>query len=59
MTNQYYKIIHETSLKIDGKVYEVQDWNISLDKFLKQNIGKEIYIYAPSMTTDTIKAIVK
>jgi hypothetical protein len=59
MTNQYYKVIYEPLLEINGIIYQVQSYNISLDEFLKQNIGKEMYIYAPSMTTDTIRAIVK
>jgi hypothetical protein len=59
MANQHYKIINTTSLELDGREYMVQNTNLNLEEFLKENYGKELYIYAPSITTDDINAIVK
>jgi type IV secretory pathway VirB6-like protein len=59
MANQHYKLINEPVFEIDGKLYQTQTWNLNLEQFLIQNAGKEIYIYAPSVETNQIRAIVK
>jgi glutathione peroxidase-family protein len=59
MANQHYKLINEPVFEIDGKLYQTQTWNLNLEKFLIENAGKEIYIYAPSVDTAQIRAIVK
>ena len=59
MANQYYKLIDELMLEIDGTIYQTKVYNLNLEKFLIENTGKKLYIYAPSVTTNNIRAIVK
>lgn len=59
MANQYYTIIDTLLLELDGKTFEVIEWECNLEEFLKNNSGKQLYIYGPSMTSNKIKAIVK
>lgn len=58
MANQFYTLIESTELEISEGLFEVKDYNVSLEDFLIQNAGKELYIYAPSVTTKNIQAIV-
>ncbi len=58
MANKYYELITETELKIDGKVYQVQNFNLSLKDFLDQYSDKKLYIYKPSIETNRIMGIV-
>jgi hypothetical protein len=58
MANQYYKLIQNPFMEIDGKFYMTSDWNLNLKQFLLQNAGKEIYILESSITTNKIRAIV-
>ena len=58
MANQYYELIPTPTYEIDGKVRLVETWNMDLGAFLKQNAGKKIYIYEPTLTTNKIRAIV-
>ena len=58
MANQYYELIPTPTYEIDGKVRLVETWNMDLGTFLKQNSGKKIYIYEPTITTNKIRAIV-
>jgi len=58
MANQYYKLIQNPVMEIDGKFYMTSDWNLNLKQFLLQNAGKEIYILESSITTNKIRAIV-
>ncbi len=59
MANQHYKLIDEPTLEIDGTIYQTEVYNLNLEKFLVEKAGKELYIYAPSVTTNNIRAIVK
>jgi glutathione peroxidase-family protein len=59
MANQHYKLIEEPIFEIDGTIYQTEVYNLNLEKFLVENAGKELYIYAPSVTTNNIRAIVK
>lgn len=59
MANQHYTLIDKPVIEIDGKSYIANDWNLSLEQFLIQNAGKEIYILESSITTNQIRAIVK
>ena len=58
MANQYYKLIQNPVMEINGKFYMTSDWNLNLKQFLLQNAGKEIYILESSITTNKIRAIV-
>jgi cell shape-determining protein MreC len=58
MANQEYKLINDSTIQINENVYVVEDWNMNLEKFLKHNAGKQIYIYQPSILTENIRAIV-
>jgi hypothetical protein len=58
MANQYYELIPTPTYEIDGKVRLVETWNMDLGTFLNQNVGKKIYIYEPTITTNKIRAIV-
>jgi hypothetical protein len=58
MANQYYELILTPTYEIDGKVRLVETWNMDLGTFLKQNAGKKIFIYEPTITTNKIRAIV-
>jgi hypothetical protein len=58
MANQYYELISSPVVEIEGKTRVVQDWNMDLGTFLNQNVGKKIFIYEPSVTTNKIRAIV-
>lgn len=58
MANQYYKLIQNPFMEIDGKFYMTSNWNLNLKQFLLQNAGKEIYILESSITTNKIRAIV-
>ena len=46
-------------MKTDDISYIANDWNLSLEQFLIQNAGKQIYILESSITTNQIRAIVK
>jgi hypothetical protein len=59
MANQHYKLIEEPQILIDDYLYVCEEWDMDLKEFLKKNAGKEIYIYAPSITTNQIIGIVK
>ena len=59
MANQHYKLIDTPTFEIDGTIYQTEIYNLNLEKFLVENAGKELYIYAPSVTTNNIRAIVK
>jgi len=59
MANQHYTIIDKPMLEIGGTIYQTETYNLNLEKFLVENVGKEIYIYEPSITTNQIRAIVK
>ena len=59
MANQFYTLIETTELQIGEGLFEVKEYNVSLEDFLIQNAGKELYIYVPSITTNNIRAIVK
>lgn len=43
---------------IDGKQYFMQDYNDTLDNFLKRHENKLIYIKSDSLTSDSLRAIV-
>jgi hypothetical protein len=58
MANQYYELIPTPTYEIDGRVRLVETWNMDLGRFLKQNAGKRIFIYEPTITTNKIRAIV-
>ncbi len=58
MANKYYELITETELEIDGKVYQVQNFNLSLKDFLDHYSDKKLYIYRPSIETNRIMGIV-
>jgi hypothetical protein len=58
MANQYYELIQTPTYEIDGKLRLVETWNMDLGRFLKQNDGKRIFIYEPTITTNKIRAIV-
>ena len=59
MANQHYKLIDDLNLEIDGVMYEAKVYNLNLEKFLVENVGKELYIYIPTIETNQIRAIVK
>lgn len=59
MANQHYTIIEELQILIDDYLYICEEWDMNLEKFLVENAGKELYIYAPSITTNQIRGIVK
>ena len=59
MANQYYTLIDKPVMKTDDISYIANDWNLSLEQFLIQNAGKQIYILESSITTNQIRAIVK
>jgi hypothetical protein len=58
MANKYYEIINEPMKKIGERVYEVETFNLNLKDFLNTFSNKELYIYAPSIETTQIRAIV-
>ena len=58
MAQVSYKVINTPILEIDGVFHECSDWNMSFNDFIKQHAGKEIYIYAESLNTGRIRAIV-
>ena len=58
MANKYYELITETELEIDGKVHQVQNFNLSLKDFLETYYDKKLYIYRPSIETNRIMGIV-
>jgi hypothetical protein len=58
MANQHYEIITHPTMEIEGKVYVVESYNMSLEEFLNKNAGKEIYILENTILTETIRAIV-
>lgn len=59
MANQHYIILEEPQILIDDYLYVCEEWTMNLEKFLVENAGKELYIYGPSIGTDTISGIVK
>ena len=59
MANQHYTILEEPQILIDDYLYVCEEWDMNLEEFLVKNAGKELYIYAPSITTNQIRGIVK
>lgn len=58
MANKYYELITETELEIEGKVHQVQNFNLTLKDFLETYSDKKLYIYRPSIETNRIMGIV-
>jgi hypothetical protein len=58
MANQHYTILPMPFLEKNGERYELTDYNLSLEEFLNENFGKDIYIFEKSLTTSTIRAVV-
>jgi len=62
MANQYYKLINTPTLEINEVIYHIQEYPLTLEEFLVQNVGKDIYILSDSILNyldgKSIKAIV-
>ncbi len=58
MANQYYEVITNSTIELNGSVYTVETWQMNLEEFLNKNAGKEIYILESSIDTNNIRAIV-
>jgi hypothetical protein len=49
----------DTHVNIDGREYLMQTYNDTLDNFLKRNENKLIYIKSDSLTSNSLRAIVR
>ena len=58
MANKFYKLIDKPTTEIDGKVYVVETFNLTLKDFLETYFDKDLYIYEPSVVTNQIRAII-
>ena len=58
MANKHYNLINLPNHEINGVTYVCETWDVTLKEFLETHFDKEIYIYAPSLQTGPIKAIV-
>jgi hypothetical protein len=58
MANQFYTILPMPFLEKNGERYELTDYTLSLEEFLTENSGKDIYIFEESLATSTIRAVV-
>jgi len=58
MANKFYEIIDTPMMEIGERVYQVQTFNLNLKDFLKTHFDKQLYIYAPSIQTNQIRAII-
>ncbi len=58
MANKFYNLIDTPTKEINGKVYVVETFNLTLKDFLKTHFDKELYIYGPSIETNQIRAII-
>lgn len=58
MANKYYELINEPQVVVDGKEYEVKDYNMNLSEFLKTHYKEKLLIFEPTIMTNNIKGIV-
>lgn len=58
MTNQSYKIITHPVLKVGDRAYVVEAYHSTLEDFLDNNAGKQIWILEKSLLAGPIRAIV-
>jgi hypothetical protein len=58
MANISYQIIDTPQLLINGHLYIVATFQMTLKDFLLEHAGNDIYIYRPSLGNERIRAII-
>lgn len=49
-------LVKQTSAEINGKRYMLQEWgNVPLNDILRYNKNREVYIYEPTLNSQTIR----
>lgn len=51
-------IIQHTMMQIDGKIYMVSQWNAPVRKILNDHVGGDVYIYEPTLHSNTPQGFV-